>query len=120
MLRAAEQWAEEAAGPAPDDASPHDNFFDDASAFGDEEWATDGNDADGVMGFGIEGQDCCPMGAGWTNYVVSDTANVRASIQKRHTHHPVAQLDRRLKDLCLFYWAQFSLAQSYPCSAQPS
>ena len=33
----------------------------------------DGNDADGVMGFGIEGQDCCPMGAGWTNYVVSDS-----------------------------------------------
>ena len=25
----------------------------------------DGDDADGVIGFGIEGQDCCPMGAGW-------------------------------------------------------
>ena len=46
VLRAAEQWAVEAAGPAPDDASPHDNFFDDTSAYGDEDWATDGNDAD--------------------------------------------------------------------------
>jgi hypothetical protein len=35
----------------------------------------DGDDADGVMGFGLEGQDCCPMGAGWTNYFVNDNAN---------------------------------------------
>ena len=35
----------------------------------------DDNDADGVMGFGIAGQDCCPMGAGYTNFFVSDTAN---------------------------------------------
>ena len=34
--------------------------------------AGDGDDADGVIGFGLEGQDCCPMGAGWTNYFASD------------------------------------------------
>jgi hypothetical protein len=34
----------------------------------------DGDDADGVIGFGIEGQDCCAAGAGWTNYFVSSTA----------------------------------------------
>ena len=26
----------------------------------------DNNDADGVIGFGVTGQDCCPLGAGWT------------------------------------------------------
>ena len=30
-------------------------------------------DSDGVIGIGLEGQDCCPMGAGFTSYVVSDT-----------------------------------------------
>ena len=35
----------------------------------------DTDDADGVIGIGLNGQDCCPMGAGWTNYFVSDTAN---------------------------------------------
>lgn len=35
----------------------------------------DGDDADGVIGFGLEGQDCCPMGAGYTNYFVNDAAN---------------------------------------------
>ena len=28
--------------------------------------ANDSDDADGVIGFGIEGQDCCPMGGGWS------------------------------------------------------
>ena len=35
----------------------------------------DTNDADGVIGFGLKGQDCCTMGAGWTNYFVSNTPN---------------------------------------------
>lgn len=35
----------------------------------------DDNDADGVMGFGLTGQDCCPMGAGYTNFFVDDVAN---------------------------------------------
>jgi len=35
----------------------------------------DSDDADGVIGFGITGQDCCPMGAGFTNYFVSPTEN---------------------------------------------
>ena len=26
----------------------------------------DSDDADGVIGFGLTGQDCCPMGAGWS------------------------------------------------------
>ena len=29
-------------------------------------------DSDGVIGIGPEGQDCCPMGAGYTNYFVHD------------------------------------------------
>ena len=35
----------------------------------------DSNDADGVIGLGLTGQDCCPMGAGYTNYFVSNSAN---------------------------------------------
>ena len=33
------------------------------------------HDADAAIGLGIEGQDCCPIGAGYTNYFVSNTAN---------------------------------------------
>eukprot|EP01043_Picozoa_sp_COSAG02_P012962 COSAG02_NODE_511_length_20858_cov_21.570837_4_plen_4757_part_00 len=29
--------------------------------------STAGEDADGAIGFGVEGEDCCPTGAGWTN-----------------------------------------------------
>jgi hypothetical protein len=35
----------------------------------------DADDADAVIGIGLEGQDCCPMGAGWTNYFVNSNAN---------------------------------------------
>ena len=35
----------------------------------------DANDADAVIGLGIAGQDCCPSGAGYTNYFVSNRAN---------------------------------------------
>ena len=35
----------------------------------------DSNDADGVIGVGLEGQDCCPMGSGFTNYFVSNDEN---------------------------------------------
>jgi hypothetical protein len=35
----------------------------------------DSNDADAVIGVGLQGQDCCPMGAGYTNYFVSDNAD---------------------------------------------
>ena len=35
----------------------------------------DHHDSDGVIGVGLTGQDCCPMGAGYTSYVVSDSAN---------------------------------------------
>ena len=54
----------------------------------------DANDADGVIGFGIEGQDCCPMGAGWTNYFVNSNANggseqrLQAWIVVRHVDIP--------------------------------
>ena len=34
---------------------------------------SDGADSDGVIGFGLKGQDCCPMGAGHTSFFVSDT-----------------------------------------------
>ena len=37
--------------------------------------AGDADDADGVIGLGLTGQDCCPMGAGWTNYFADSTAN---------------------------------------------
>ncbi|MFH2008831.1 MAG: fibrinogen-like YCDxxxxGGGW domain-containing protein [bacterium] len=33
-----------------------------------------GGDSDGVIGFGISGQDCGATGAGWTNYFVNDAA----------------------------------------------
>lgn len=36
---------------------------------------SDGSDADGVIGFGIAGQDCCPTGAGFTNYFVHSSAD---------------------------------------------
>ena len=36
---------------------------------------SDGSDADGAIGLGLHGQDCCPMGAGHTNYFVSNSAN---------------------------------------------
>jgi hypothetical protein len=32
------------------------------------------DDADGVIGFGLTGQDCGATGAGWTNYFVNDTS----------------------------------------------
>lgn len=32
-------------------------------------------DSDGTLGIGIEGQDCCTAGAGWTNYFVNNRAN---------------------------------------------
>ena len=35
----------------------------------------DGNDADGVIGIGITGQDCCPIGSGHTNFFVNNDAN---------------------------------------------
>lgn len=32
-------------------------------------------DADATIGFGLAGQDCCPLGAGYTNYFVSNSPN---------------------------------------------
>ena len=32
--------------------------------------ACDGADADAALGFGIRGEDCCAVGAGWTNHFV--------------------------------------------------
>ena len=34
---------------------------------------SDGDDADAAIGVGLHGQDCCPIGAGYTNYFVSNT-----------------------------------------------
>ena len=54
----------------------------------------DSDDADGVIGFGLTGQDCCPMGAGWTNYFVNDAedggseSRQQAWIMVRNAAHP--------------------------------
>lgn len=36
---------------------------------------SDDSDADGAIGLGLTGQDCCPIGAGYTSYFVSNGAD---------------------------------------------
>ena len=43
----------------------------------------DADDADGTIGVGIEGQDCCPAGAGWTNSFVSNSASSDNEVPKQ-------------------------------------
>jgi hypothetical protein len=55
----------------------------------------DTNDADGVIGVGLEGQDCCAMGAGYTNYCKT----MLRACAARQTADPSAKMLCRLLPL---------------------
>ena len=71
---------------------------------------SDGADSDGVIGFGLKGQDCCPMGAGHTSFFVSDT-NLGSSagnemrkqawimVRKLRADHPYLSAGTLLEDM---------------------